>query len=65
MEKETHAEQVGPTIRVKYSAITKDQLQRSFFHTFDLLGLDEGLAPRGLRKRFEGLPFNPKGEMHS
>ncbi len=50
------------TVRVTHSAVAKDQLQRSFFQIFDLLGLDEDLVPSRLRKRADGLPFKPKGD---
>lgn len=65
MKNRNRERQANLAVRVKHSAITENQLQKSFFHIFDLLGLDQNLVPRPLRKRLEGLPCNQKGGMHN
>lgn len=65
MKVEYYESQPALEVRVTYSEITEDRVQRSLFHLFDLLALDKDLVPLHLRKRLERLRCNSKGEVRS
>jgi hypothetical protein len=61
MQSHKHLHLTDPTIRLKHLPILENELHRSFFRLFDLLGLDEELMPLRLQKPVEQLPCKPKG----
>lgn len=62
MENRKRERQAPLTIHVKQSAVSEHQLQKSLFHIFDLLGLDDNPVSQRLRKPLEALRCNPNGD---
>lgn len=61
MRGRSNLHRADPAIRLKHLPILENELRRSFFRLFDLLGLDEELMPLRLQKPVEQLPCKPKG----